>query len=261
MGRRLERRWSLKEATARLGKQQGELPRGPPSDPWSQILWENVAYLASDEARATAFRELEASVGMAPKAILDASRDQLRAIGARGILPETSVEKLRECARIAMDRFGGDPRALEAMPTEQLRPLVERFPGIGMPSRERILLYARLDPILALDSNGLRVLLRLGYGKKESNYARTYASVRRALPVSGTEDFDFLIEAHERLRTHGKSLCHRTHPHCSECPLAQRCPSREDLPIAPGARRKMVSPRKSYLKADPILMGAETWPS
>lgn len=227
----------MKEATARLRKQQGELPRGPPSDPWSQILWENVAYLAPDEARATAFRELETTVGTHPKAILNASRARLRAIGERGILPETSEEKLRECARTAMDRFGGDPRALEGMPTEQLRSLVRKFPGIGVPSMERILLYARRDPILALDSNGLRVLLRLGYGKKEPNYARTYASVRRALPMSGPEDIDFLIEAHERLRTHGKSLCHRTRPHCSECPLAQRCPSREDLPIPTGVQR------------------------
>jgi endonuclease III len=228
VSRRSKTRWRLEDATVRLREQQGELPAGPPADPWSQILWENVAYLASDERRAAAFHELETKVGTAPKSILAARSARLRSIGSHGILPEASLKKLRDCATLAMDEFDGDPSNMQKMSTDQLRRVLRKFPGIGVPSMERILLYAHRERILPLDSNGLRVVLRLGYGTENADYARTYASVRRSLEGAIPTDFDSLIEAHGRLRAHGKSLCRRSRPICHRCPLAARCPSRED---------------------------------
>lgn len=77
---------------------------------------------------------------------------------------------------------------------------------------ENILLFSGTRPILALESNGLRVLLRLGFGEEKKTYAASYKSARAALENEGTYDFDF-----------PKELCKRNYPRCAQCPLKQSC--------------------------------------
>ena len=55
-----------------------------------------------------------------------------------------------------------------------------RQPCSGDPGAEKILLFSRTHSILALDSNGLRVLRRLGYGEERKSYASTYRSAQEA---------------------------------------------------------------------------------
>ena len=77
--------------------------------------------------------------------------------------------------------------------------------------------------MLALESNGLRVRLRLGYGKEDRNYAASYRSVQAALASQLRGDCAALIQAHQLLRTHGQELCKSSKPRCEQCPLAQKC--------------------------------------
>jgi endonuclease-3 len=107
-------------------------------------------------------------------------------------------------------------------PAEALRAL-KRFPMIGEPGAEKILLLTRTHPLLSLDSNGLRVLLRLGYGREGRSYAQSYRSVRAATAPEERADYDWLISLHGLLRMHGQRLCRRSAPLCSECPLLPCC--------------------------------------
>ena len=58
---------------------------------------------------------------------------------------------------------------------------LKRSPAIGDPGMTKILLFCRAFPIPALESNGLRVLVRLGYGKEKPNYSATYRLVQEAI--------------------------------------------------------------------------------
>jgi endonuclease-3 len=102
---------------------------------------------------------------------------------------------------------------------------LRKFPGIGVPGAEKILMLERAMPVLALDSNGLRVLLRLGFGAGQKDYSASYRSVREALGGEAPAGFDALIEAHHLLRIHGRSVCTNSKPDCASCPLAKTCPS------------------------------------
>lgn len=103
---------------------------------------------------------------------------------------------------------------------------LKRFPGIGAPGAEKILMFCGALPVLALESNGLRVLLRLGHGREEpKNYAKTYRSVREALAADLPSDAAWLARAHQLLRRHGQEICRNTDPDCGACNLAERCPS------------------------------------
>jgi endonuclease-3 len=200
------------------------LPAPPLStDPLELIIWENIAYLASDERRAEAFATLKRSIGTRPEQILAAKHSALAAIGKAGILPDVSAEKLLAIAKIAYEEFGSNLRSVLKKPLLQAKKALKRFPGIGDPGAEKILLLTRSYPLMALDSNGLRVLCRVGFAEEEKNYSATYRSVQNVIQGQLPEDYDSLIRAHQVLRQHGQELCKRSKPRCSECPVRDSC--------------------------------------
>jgi endonuclease III len=191
--------------------------------PWEMILWENVAYLADDDRREQAFKALKKQVGTKPEQILSAPREALLEVTRHGIMPDQFAEKLRQCAKIALEEFDGDLRPILKWPMPKAKKALQKFPGIGEPGAEKILLFMRSQPLFALESNGLRVLVRLGFAEEQKNYATTYRLVQKAVAGELDKDFTWLIQAHHLLRRHGQELCKRTDPACEECPLAKDC--------------------------------------
>jgi endonuclease III len=109
-----------------------------------------------------------------------------------------------------------------AGPLKGAKRALRRFPGIGEPGAEKILLFAGRAAPLALESNGLRVLVRLGLVREESSYTRTWAG-SRDLGARLGDDPRRVEEAHLLLKRHGETLCRSSRPRCDECPLRARC--------------------------------------
>ncbi|PWT87864.1 MAG: hypothetical protein C5B55_14095 [Blastocatellia bacterium] len=214
---------TLKTVIEKLTRQYGK-PAKPLDHPFEIIVWENIAYLVDDERRSAAFNALAREVGLRPIDIFSASSSTLiKFTKMGGIHPELRNQRLRESAQIVIDQFDGDLRNALKLPLAKAIKALRQFPSIGEPGAEKILLFTRTAPILALDSNGLRVLLRLGFGEEQKNYTASYKSVREGIATELVNDFDFLISAHQLLRQHGKTLCKTNNPHCDECPLAIDC--------------------------------------
>src|SRR5712692_2725059 len=187
--------------------------------PLEMILFENVGYLADDEQRAAAYAALKKQIGAQPEKILAASDAALVEIARLGgIMPELRAGKLRQIAELAHWIFKDDLRAILKKPLAEAKKDLKGFPSIGEPGAEKILLFAGSHPILALDSNGLRVLLRLGFGKEDKNYTRSYRSAQEAAAPGLPLDTAWLTEAHQLLRRHGQELCKTNHPRCEACP-------------------------------------------
>src|SRR5438105_13974460 len=217
-------RSSLEKIVARLARHYGPPPALTTDDPFELIVLENVAYLVSDERREEAFRLLRELAGTKPHQIIAASKeDLLRVAKLSGIAPEQRAARLREIALIAATEFGGDLRNALKLPLAKAKQALRKFPGIGEPGAEKILLFTRTHPARALDSNGLRVLLRLGFGEEKKNYSATYATVQEAISSEVLDDYDWLIRAHLLLRQHGKELCKTNKPLCEKCPVRNTC--------------------------------------
>lgn len=180
------------------------------TDPFEMILLENVAYLVDDARRQETFERLRDAIGLTPAAILKHSPEEIAAvIAGGGMKPEMRAEKVLECARLA-NRVGVDEKTLR------------KFPSIGEPYADRILLFNGRKVTLAPDSNALRVLLRLGYGEESRNYSTTYRSVVNA--TSGElRDATFAQRAHILLRRHGQEVCKRSAPRCEVCAVRAQC--------------------------------------
>jgi endonuclease III len=215
---------NLHRIVARLEKHYG--PPAPPvtTDPFELILWENIAYLVSDERRQEVFVLMRKTVGTRPHQILAAQSDALlRVATLGGMQPEKRAARLRELALIALNEFGGDLSAALDLPQPKAKKALQKFPSIGEPSAEKILLFTRSYPVLGLESNGLRVLLRLGFGEEKKNYTASYRSVQEAIKDHLGHDYDQLIAAYILLRHHGKELCKTNNPRCEKCPVKKSC--------------------------------------
>ena len=118
-------------------------------------------------------------------------------------------------------KWDGDLQEALRLPIRQATRALSRFPMIGKPGAERILLLTGTHPILALDSNGLRVLVRLGYGEEGKRYEKTYESVRASTAAEERPDIEWVTSLHWLLRRHGKEVCRRRD--CARCPLTKGC--------------------------------------
>jgi endonuclease III len=212
----------LKRSLDRLEKLHGKPSPPPSADPFALVLWENVSYLTTDEKRARAFRRLEREVGLRPSDVLAATDALLLDIASAGIKPEIKVVAMRESAKAAL-KLDSELARIRSLPMKQALKTLKTFPSIGEPGAEKILLFAKAHPLFALDSNGLRVLLRLGYGKEHKSYSTSYRSVREAVANEAPTDVPGLIRAHFLLRTHGQEICKRSAPLCESCPLQEDC--------------------------------------
>jgi endonuclease III len=207
----------------RLAQHYGEPAPPAVTEPFAMVLWENIAYLASDAKRAEAFAELRAKTGLTPAAIRKAKESVLLAIAGKGIVPANTVEKLKKAAEIARDSFDDNLAAILDLPLTAAKKGLRKFPAIGEPAAEKILLFNQRHPVLALESNGLRVLVRLGYSPEHRNYSTMYKGVQRALAPQLPTSCAALIRAHQLLRQHGQELCKRNSPLCSSCPVRTNC--------------------------------------
>ena len=65
---------------------------------------------------------------------------------------------------------------------------------LGEPGTEKNLLFTRIQASLALESNGLRMLVPLGFAAEGSSYSNTYRVVRDAVasqrPTDDPPEFD-----------------------------------------------------------------------
>jgi endonuclease III len=217
-------RRKLTDTLRRLREAFGPPDPPPVRDPFEVIVWENCAYLVDDQRRAQVYRSLERRVGIEPSAIASAPPDLIRAIlEPGGMHPEARAGKVRRSAEIALEVGIDQLRASVSRTPVEARKLLKKFPGIGDPGADKILLLAGSKATLAPDSNALRVAQRLGYGEEVGDYARAYRSCLEAVAGELPDDCEVLIEAHALLRRHGQTICRRSAPRCDACPVTDCC--------------------------------------
>jgi len=209
---------------AHLRRRYGQPALPPARGPFELVLWENACYLLPDERRLEVFNALRDKVGLNPAAIDAASDGVLLPIAMRGgMRPEMRVFRWREVARITLNQFAGDLDSILSRPYPEAKKALKQFPNIGDPGAEKILLLCGVANGLPLDSNGLRVLGRVGWGRIQKNYGATYRSVQDDVKPELPAGAKRLQEAHLLLRTHGQTLCKDKTPLCHECPVSAEC--------------------------------------
>jgi len=217
---------SLKTVVGKLAKLYP--PAEPPTDPLAILVWENIGYLIDDARRTELFAEFVKKIGLTAQRIANAPMPVVTDMAKRGGMhPQNRAERLIEIGRLAITECDGDIAGkLQALPLPKARTLLTKFPSVGDPGADRILLFSGIAPQPCLESNGLRVLVRLGVCAEGKSYAQTYKGAITALAAVGSNDAEWLKRAYLLLREHGKALCKRSAPLCEPCPLDAVCAHR-----------------------------------
>ena len=214
----------FKKLAARLKRHYGEPNLPPATGPFELVLWENACYLLPDARRAAVFEGLRQRVGLSADAIWKADRDTLLELATMGgMRPETRVFRWLEIARITLKQFDGYLDRILKEPYAKAKKALHQFPNIGEPGAEKILLFCGMAEGLPLESNGCRVLTRIGFGREQKNYGATYRSIQEALEGPLPRDAASLARAHLLLRQHGKETCKTTGPNCGACCVVELC--------------------------------------
>ena len=209
---------------ARLKRCYGEPETPPAKGPFELVLWENACYLLPDARRARGVSRLRERVGLTAEAIWRADRDTLLELAKMGgMRPETRVFRWLEIARIVRTQFDGDLDRILQEPYAKAKRALHQFPNIGEPGAEKILMLCGMAEGLPLESNGCRVLLRIGYGREQRNYGAAYRSIGEALVGQLPSGAAALTRAHLLLREHGKETCKTNGPACGECCVVEMC--------------------------------------
>ena len=208
-----------------LARAHGE-PAPAAADPYAIVLHENAGYLIDDDRRDALYARI---VALAPNAVALLSADHaalLEIASGGGMRPDERVARWRAIAEITLDEADGDLLAtLRRLPLASAKKLLARFPSIGAPGVDRILLFSEIAATPSVDSNGLRVLERYGAVAVGLPYARGYRDACAALRAAFGDDGGALRRAYLVLRRHGKTICRRAAPDCPHCPVRTSCPS------------------------------------
>jgi endonuclease III len=218
-----------------LEKLYGPQKVAGPTDPYEMILYANCGYPATDASCSKGFEALKREVGFKPEEILAAPNAKLaKCLRQGGIVPELRAKKVKGIARMVKREFGGDLKAVlkKWMQEEKKQPgqgirgakkVLQKFPVIGEPGAEKILLFAKLAPVAAVPSAFVRVPVRLWFGVEGKNYAADYRRARHQLGAELPETFDARQRAYLLLKKHGQEICKRAAPRCEICPLTAQC--------------------------------------
>ena len=210
-----------------------------PLDPYLFLVWWHCGYPPSDAACQKGWESLSSRIGADADRLLSADPKKLAlALKPGGMVPELRAMRLKEIAERVQNEFGGDlGAALTAMPVAQVRASLKKFPGIADPGADRIMLFGGISPVAAVPSNCAHVLVRIEVGKEHESYSQNYRQaqglIAAALPAKHTarsvadprdrEMFGARTRAYLLLKCHGQTLCKRTNPKCSVCPVSASC--------------------------------------
>jgi endonuclease III len=215
---------TFSQTISRLKLQYGQPEPPAAQGPFALVMWENACYLLPDQRRREVFEALQQQVGMNAAAIARAPDSILLPLATRGgMRPEVRVFRWREIARITLDQFNGDLNAILKRPYAEAKKALKQFPNIGDPGADKILLFCGMATGLPLESNGLRVLVRIGWARLQKNYGTMYRDVQQNIAPALPRDAKALQEAFLLLREHGRVTCKEKSPQCQQCPLAKAC--------------------------------------
>ena len=173
------------------------------------------------------FARLRDTIGVDPASLLSAGRKRIElALHGGGMQPAHRAAKVLRSAELAVEVADGKlGESLRSLDARNARALLKRFPGVGDPGADKLLLLAGMSGAPALDSNGLRCLVRLGAIDEQKSYQAMYKLGVRYLRQNGVDSAEIALKAFVLLRHHGRELCKRSAPICGPCPLRVTCPS------------------------------------
>jgi len=187
-------------------------------DPFKALIRAILSQNTNFKNEMEAFRRLEAGLGVDPKALSQASEEEIaKYIRVAGLHRQKS-KKIREIARIVMEKYGGDLSKVLSLPFEEARRELMSLPGVGAKTADVVLLFSAGRPVVPVDRHIFRIARRLGLVPRNASYEEVRSAIEGDVPPKYRED------AHVLLIQFGRDYCRARKPRCEECIIGDLCP-------------------------------------
>ena len=146
-------------------------------------MWWHCGYPPGEARCEQGWQALRREIAVEPQVLRAARPARLaRVLAAGGLVPQLRAERLREVATRVLEDFAGDLAAgLARLPPAQAHAALRKFPGIGPPGADRMVLFAGLAPLAAVPSSCPYVLPRILSGRVADGYRASYSQAQRAI--------------------------------------------------------------------------------
>ncbi len=198
----------------------------PHNDATSELVLTLLSQNTSDNNSGRAFSRL---LQRFPdwQAVLDAPVAEIEDAIRPGGLAPTKAPRMKAMLAEVVERTGSfDLSFLREWDLQEAKDWLVSLPAVGPKTAACVLLFGMGRPALPVDTHVFRVANRLGLLPPKLTPEKAQAYLESTVPQE--DHFRF----HILLIRHGRHTCSARQPACSRCPLAPRCPSRADLPVA-----------------------------
>lgn len=224
------------EVVRRLRRSIGPLRVPQGDEPLAELVLTILSQHTSDLNAGRAFASLRATypdwgaVAGAPEAAL---ADAIRSGGLANIKSRRIQAVLRE----VLERRGDlDLSFLADLSDDEVFAFFTTLPGVGPKTAAVVMAFSLGRDTIPVDTHVHRVSKRLGLVPDRSSAVRAQALLEESVPQR------LKTPLHVGLIEHGRRVCKAQRPLCSECVLADICPT---APSAPSARSTTAAPSGS----------------
>ena len=184
-----------------------EISDSTDSDPFRVLIGTVLSHRTKDEVTAVASSRLFEKFPNVKSLSKANTRTVARLIKPVGFY-NTKARTVKKISKILLDKYGGEvPRSMDE--------LLE-LPSVGRKTANCVFVYAFKTPAIPVDTHVHRIFNRLGVVKTKTP-DETEKELTR---LANRSDWLPLNEVFVRF---GKTVCRPIGPHCSECPLNDRC--------------------------------------
>ena len=224
--------WKRRNMTKSIGVRLGRVyrlmfseygPRGwwPGETPFEVIVGAILAQSTSWSNVEKAMGNLKGRGLLSPKGLCDVKISSLASLIKPSLYYNVKARKLKEFIKFLYERFGGSVERMRRVELYELRAMLLDVWGLGPETVDSIILYALDKPSFVVDAYTKRIFSRLGL----LDGGEDYDEVKRLFEDNLDLDVRLFNEYHALIVEHGKRICKKNKPLCSECCLRKDCKS------------------------------------
>ena len=196
------------------------LPLGNKPDVVDELIYISLTLMTRSQPRID--RAFEGLRSLAPRGwsqLLECDRGDVTAVLRPLGFAERRTGQLLGMLREPLVASADASNRLAALDDADLLAALTALPGIGIKSAKCAMMYSLGREVLPVDVHVARVAERLGLLPPGLTLLQADAVLEHLVPPG------LRFDVHVQFVRHGRDLCRKQSPRCSECPLAPRCPA------------------------------------
>lgn len=190
-------------------------------DPFKTLIATIISQNTTDRNTSRAFENLSKRFEITSEVLAEAETSQIEQCLRVAGLQKKKAKTIRQVSTTILNNYHGDLKEVLSQPLEEARNALMQMPGVGPKTADVVLLFSATRPTIPVDTHVNRVAKRLHLAPVRGGYEAVRQSLQK---LYDPKDF---LAVHVTLISQGREYCKARNPLCTQCPVNDLCPSRQ----------------------------------